>query len=156
MNHRHWAVGLVDAPQQRQRDGMVTSQGNDTRQCPAGPREPNLVGVGKRLAHQNAVVSFLNLLNRPCVVVGCHGDIAAVHNSQVAGERVRLEGNIVSATDHSSIFSHDRQRTRAIYGELGWNVLKVETARALSDTTGPETCTWSVRSTGVEGSTCNK
>lgn len=98
MNHSHRAIGLVDAPQQRQCDGMVSSQSNNTRQRLASPREPSLIGVGKRFAHEDAVVSSFDLLNRPFVVIGCHGDVAAVQDSQIAGERVRLEGHIVTAT----------------------------------------------------------
>jgi hypothetical protein len=48
---------------------VVSSQRDDTGECLACARETVLVGGGVGLAHEEAVVPFLNLLDRPGVVV---------------------------------------------------------------------------------------
>lgn len=68
MNNRHGAVGFVDTPQQGQRDSVVTTESDNTRKSLASPRKTKLVRIGEGLAHQNAVVSFFDLLDRPSVV----------------------------------------------------------------------------------------
>jgi hypothetical protein len=69
MNDRDRAIGLVDTAQQRQGNGMVTTQGDDSWQHLAGLGDALLVCVGVRFAHQDAVVPILNLLNGVCVVI---------------------------------------------------------------------------------------
>lgn len=63
------AVGLVDTAQQRQGDGVVTAEGDDTRQGFARPGHAVLVGIGVGLAHEDAVVALFNLLDGPFIVV---------------------------------------------------------------------------------------
>ena len=69
MDHRHRSIRLVDTPQQRQRDGMITSHGDNPWKGLAGLGETIFVGVGERLAHEEAVVALFNLLDCPGVVV---------------------------------------------------------------------------------------
>lgn len=64
-----WAVSLVHAAQQRQSDGVVTTHGNDTREGLALLRLAGNVSVRGRLAHQDAVVALLDLLDSPLIVV---------------------------------------------------------------------------------------
>lgn len=63
-----WAVCLVDTAQQRQRNGVVTSKGNDTWKCLASPRDTGIAGAGIGLAHQQAVMALLDLLDGPGIV----------------------------------------------------------------------------------------
>lgn len=69
MNHRHWPICLVNTPQQRQRDGMVTPHGDNPREGLAGLGETAFVGVGERLAHEEAVVALFDLLDCPGIVI---------------------------------------------------------------------------------------
>jgi len=73
VDNSYRAVGLVDAPQQREGDRMVTTEGDDTRQSVPSPRRAGLLGVGERLAHKQAVVTLLNLSDGPSVVIPYHG-----------------------------------------------------------------------------------
>lgn len=69
MNDRHWPIGPVNTPQQRQCDGMVTTKGNNTGKGLASARKAQFIRVGVRLAHQDTVVSLLNLLDCPGIVI---------------------------------------------------------------------------------------
>lgn len=69
MNHRHRPIRLVNTPQQRQRDGMVTSHGDNPREGLVGLGETTFVSVGERLAHEEAVVALFDLLDCPGVVI---------------------------------------------------------------------------------------
>lgn len=51
VNHGDRPVGFVDAPQQGQGNSMITSQGDNARECLACARESGLMGIGKWLAH---------------------------------------------------------------------------------------------------------
>jgi len=63
------AVGAVHAAEQRQGDGVVTAESDHTRERLALLGGTLEVGVGVRLAHEDAVVAFLDLLDGPGVVV---------------------------------------------------------------------------------------
>lgn len=78
VNHRHRPISLVDTSQQWQRNGMITTQRDNSRQGLAPARKPEPVRIGEWLAHQNTVVAFLNLLDCPGIVVGRYGDITTV------------------------------------------------------------------------------
>ena len=54
---------------------MVTSHGDDTGEGLAALGNAGHVGVGGGLAHEDTVVSFLDLLDCPFVVVRGDGDI---------------------------------------------------------------------------------
>jgi hypothetical protein len=69
MDHSYRPVSLVDTAQQWQCDGMITTQGDDPRQSLSGPGQSFSVRVSERLAHEQAVVSFFDLLDGPSVVV---------------------------------------------------------------------------------------
>jgi len=110
-------VGLVHAAEQGQRDGVVSAKGNDTGQGLALGRRSDLLRVGGRLTHENAVVALFDLLDGIGVVVPgracqlpdscfckpmlsnsrCHRDVTAVKNRSPAVERVGLERNVVAA-----------------------------------------------------------
>lgn len=62
-------VCLVDTAQQRQCNGVVTSKRNYTWKGLACPRGPSIVGTGVGLAHQQAVMALLDLLDGPGIVV---------------------------------------------------------------------------------------
>lgn len=69
MDDADGAVFTVDAAEQGQRDGVVTAEGNDTGKSLAPLGETLHVGIGGRLARQDAVVALLDLLDRPGIVV---------------------------------------------------------------------------------------
>lgn len=48
---------------------MITSKSDNAREGFACSRQTWLMGIGKRLAHENTVVAFLDLLNSPRVVI---------------------------------------------------------------------------------------
>lgn len=152
MNHCHRSVCLVDAPQQGESNGVVTAHGNDARQRLTSTREPQLVSVCEWLAHENAVVSLLDLLNSPGVIVRRHGDIATVHDTELASERVRLERDVVAAT-RLSLFQPKHPGNFLPAGLH--HVLEIETPGTLSDTAWAESRSRSVRGAGVEGGTCS-
>ena len=69
MNDRDRAVGLVDAPQQRQSNGVIASKRDKSRQHLTSLGNALLVGIGVWFAHQETIVTILDLLNRPGVIV---------------------------------------------------------------------------------------
>lgn len=69
VNDSDWAVGLVHTAQQGQSNGVVATHGNDTREGLAMLRLASNVGIGSGFTHENAVVTFFDLLNSPLVVV---------------------------------------------------------------------------------------
>ena len=64
-----WAVGFVHAAEERKGDGVVTTKGDDTRKGLALGRWAWVEGVGRWLAHEDAVVAFFDLLDGKGVVV---------------------------------------------------------------------------------------
>jgi hypothetical protein len=116
VDNRHRPVGLINTPQQGQGDRVITTESDDTGKSLPSARQTEFISVGIRLAHQDAVVSFLDLLDSPGVIVSvplCDGqlrtfffktlaalssgfclrsnrDIATIQNSHVANERIRL------------------------------------------------------------------
>lgn len=69
VNHRNRTICLVNAAQQRKGDGVVASHGDNPRQGLAGLGEAVFISIGVRLAHEDAVVAFFDLLDGPCVIV---------------------------------------------------------------------------------------
>lgn len=69
VDDRNGPVGPVDRPQQGQRDGVVSAERDDPGQGLALLRRAELVGVGGWLAGQDAVVTLLDLVKSPCVIV---------------------------------------------------------------------------------------
>lgn len=78
VNHGHGAVGTVDGAQQRQGDGVVAAEGDDTGESAALDGRASLVGVSGRRAGQEVVVSLLNLMQRPGVVISGRVSLANV------------------------------------------------------------------------------
>lgn len=62
-------VCLVDAAEQRQRNGMISPERDDTGQGLAVDGNPGLISIGVGFPHQKSVVSVLNLTNGPRIVV---------------------------------------------------------------------------------------
>lgn len=62
-------VGLVHAAKQRQRDCVVASHCDHARQGSTVLRWADFFCVGRRVAHENAVVTFLDLVDGPCIIV---------------------------------------------------------------------------------------
>jgi len=91
VDDRDGPVRLVHGAQKRQSDSVVTSQGDDTRQCLSVLGRSNHVCVGSRLAHQDTVVTFLDLLQGPLIVVARHGNVAAINDGGPSAKRVGLE-----------------------------------------------------------------
>lgn len=118
VNHRHGAIGTVDGAQQRQGDGVVTAEGDDTGESAALDGRASLVSVSGRRAGQEVEMTLLDLLQRPGVVIsGCvslvndlladavydlrrDGDVTTVEDGGPAVEGVRGERHIVATTGH--------------------------------------------------------
>ena len=69
MDDANRAICPDNTSQQRKSDCVVTTKGDYSWQGRAGFRWPLLVGISCRRAHQDTIMSFLNLLNTVCVVV---------------------------------------------------------------------------------------
>ena len=69
MNDCDRPIRLVDAAEQRQRDGVVTTQGDDAGEGLSVDRDTRLIGISVRLPHQELIVPLLDLANRPGVIV---------------------------------------------------------------------------------------
>lgn len=69
VDHSNRSVRLVNTPQQRKGNCVVTTHGNDTGEGLASLRKTLLVCVGEGLAHEDAVVAFFNLLDSPGIVI---------------------------------------------------------------------------------------
>lgn len=91
MDDRDGSIRLVHGSQQRQSNSMITSHGNDTRQCLSVLGGSNHVCVGSGLAHQDTVMAFFNLLQSPLIVIAGHRDITAIDDGGPSAERVGLE-----------------------------------------------------------------
>lgn len=114
-----WSVSLVDTAQQRQCNSVVTSKRNYTWEGLACTRWAHTVGIGIGLAHQQAVMALLNLLDGPGIVVSVtcqfpqspttlsthrfnlrsNWDITTVQNLQLIAERVCLQRHIVTTAE---------------------------------------------------------
>jgi hypothetical protein len=104
--------------------------------------------VGGRLAHQNAVVALFDLANGPCWVVRGDGNIAAVEYGGPAVERVGSKRYVVASTVGDVLISFRSQPP----GEIVRNLLKIETATALTDTLRSKSRTGPVARAGIVGS----
>lgn len=69
MDYADRSIGFVYAPQQRQRDSVVSAKRDDSRQRLPMLGRAQLVCVGGRLAHQDAVVAFFDLLDSIRIVI---------------------------------------------------------------------------------------
>jgi hypothetical protein len=69
MDHGYGAVRLVDTPQQRECNSVISAEGDHAGKGLPGLRNAFLVRVCVWLAHEEAVVAFLDLLDRPRVVI---------------------------------------------------------------------------------------
>uniref|UniRef100_A0A1Y1M106 Uncharacterized protein n=1 Tax=Photinus pyralis TaxID=7054 RepID=A0A1Y1M106_PHOPY len=97
VNHRDGPIGAVDGPQKRQGDGMVSAKGDDTGQSPPLDCRASFISVCGGGSGQDLKMSFLNLLESPCVVVRCDWNITAVEDSGPAVERICFEWDVVAA-----------------------------------------------------------
>jgi hypothetical protein len=69
VDDRNGSICTVDGLEERKCDGVVTAEGDDAWQSLALQGEALHVGVGGRGSRKNAVVSFLDLVQSPRVVV---------------------------------------------------------------------------------------
>ena len=109
-------VGFVYGAQERERYGVVTTEGDDAREGLLLERRTNFVGVGHGGTHQEGIVTFFNLLNRVGVVVSrsfsidfveerrrrnvrCDRDITTVEDGSPAVEGIGIKSDIVATTE---------------------------------------------------------
>jgi hypothetical protein len=78
MDHGHWSVGTVDGAKQRECDGVIASQGDNTWQCLPLQSWSLLVSVGGWRSTKEVVVSVFDLLKGIRVIVGCYWDVSTV------------------------------------------------------------------------------
>lgn len=98
MDDGHRSIRAVHAAEQRQSDGVITAHGDNTREGLVFLRESRLVSVSGRVAHEDAVVAFFDLVDGPLRIVGSDRDIAAVDDRGPAVEWVGGEGYVVAST----------------------------------------------------------
>ena len=108
-------VRAVDASKQGQRNGVVTTEGNDTREGRAFEGGAFLVGVRSWRPREDAVVAFFDLVDSVGVVISQRSsivcsqpdrsylrgnrDISAVQHRSPAIERIGVQGYIVPTTE---------------------------------------------------------
>ena len=69
VNHCHGAVGSVDRPEERKGDSVVAAEGDHAGEGLALERGAFLAGVGLGGPRKDGIVTFFDLVERPCVVV---------------------------------------------------------------------------------------
>lgn len=67
--HRDWTVSAVDRSEKRQSDCVITSEGDDSGKSLSILRWTFLFGVSRWSAGQDRVVSLLDLVKSPGVVI---------------------------------------------------------------------------------------
>jgi hypothetical protein len=127
---------------------VIASHSDHTRESLALLCKPCLISVGSRLAHQNAVVTFFDLVDSPCWVVRGDGNITAIEYGGPAVERVGSKRYVISSTVGDVLVSFRSQPP----GEIVQNLLKIETTTALTDTLRSETRTRPIARAGIMGS----
>lgn len=98
MDDSHRPIRAVHAAEQRQSDGVITAHGDNTREGLIFLRKSRFVGVSGRVAHEDAVVAFFDLVDSPLRIVGSDRDIAAVDDRGPAVEWVGGERYVVAST----------------------------------------------------------
>lgn len=98
MDDSHRSIRAVHAAEQRQSDGVIAAHGDHTWESLIFLRKSRLVGVSGRVAHEDAVVAFLDLVNGPFWIVRSNWDIAAIDDRSPAVERVGGERHVVAST----------------------------------------------------------
>lgn len=69
VDDRDGSVSPVDRSQQGKRDGMVAAERDDPGEGLALLRRPSLVGVGGGTPREDVEVTFLDLVQRPSVII---------------------------------------------------------------------------------------
>ena len=98
MDDSHRSIRAVHAAKQRQSDGVIAAHGDHTWESLIFLRKSRLVGVSGRVAHEDAVVAFLDLVNGPFWIVRSNRDIAAIDDRSPAIEWVGGERHVVAST----------------------------------------------------------
>lgn len=98
MDDGHRPIGAIHAAEQRQSDRVVTAHSDHTWEGLVFLRKPRLVGVSGRVAHEDAVVAFFDLVDGPFRIVRSDRNIAAVDDRSPAVEWVGGERNVVAST----------------------------------------------------------
>lgn len=88
VNHRDGSVGTVDGAQQRQGDGVVASESDETGQRLAELGWALLLAISGRSAREELVVPFLDLLQCPSVVIAASGVSDALQNNLLSERRL--------------------------------------------------------------------
>ena len=94
----HRPIGAVHAAKQRQSDGVITAHGDHTWEGLVLLCESRLVSVSGRVAHQDAVVAFFDLVDSPFRVIGSDWNITAIDDRGPAVEWVGGKRDVVSST----------------------------------------------------------
>ena len=145
MDDSHGSIRAVHAAEQRQSDGVIAAHGDHAWESLIFLRKSRLVGVSGRVAHEDAVVAFLDLVDGPLRIVRSDWDIAAVDNGGPAVEWVGSERHVVASTIQRVEISY-----RAYFGgKTISNLLQVETTTALPDTLRSETRARPVARAGI-------
>jgi len=69
VDHRDWTVSTVDRSKERQRDRVITSEGDYSWESLSIFSWAFLFGIGRWSTGQNGVVSLFDLVKSPGVVV---------------------------------------------------------------------------------------
>jgi len=69
MDNRDRTVSTVDGPEQGESNGVVSTEGDDSRECLSILSGTLLLCVGSRNAGEDGVVSLFDLMEGPGVVV---------------------------------------------------------------------------------------
>lgn len=69
VNDGNGTIGLVHAPEQRESNGVVSAESDNSWESLAMLGNSWLFGIGCRLSHEDAVVALFDLVKSPLVVV---------------------------------------------------------------------------------------
>lgn len=132
VDHRNLPISTVDRAEQREYDGVVSTEGDDARVMLAVRRDGHerlpgdrvVAECGESRAVEKLLVTVFDLLDGILIVVWRDGNVATVHQLKAGQERVDGKGNIVAA-------------------------IQGQTTRACSDARWPEAGARAVRGPGV-------
>ena len=62
VDDRDWPVGTVDRTEERKSNCVISTKSDDSGKCLSILCRPFLLGIGRRRAGQNSIVTFFNLM----------------------------------------------------------------------------------------------
>jgi len=98
------AVSAVHASEEREGDGVVASECYDARKRFAVFRDPEFAGVGRGVTHEDAVVAFFDLVDRPGVVVAW---FIVSSSREIDTAWLRISYDVTGISPQSSTFAHE-------------------------------------------------